>query len=356
MALIMSDSESKYPVLDLVELPEDVRKLPAADLAELAREVRRYLIETVSITGGHLGAGLGTVELTCALHFVFDTPHDRLVWDIGHQAYPHKILTGRKNELPTIRQPGGISGFLRRAESEYDTFGAGHSSTSISAALGMAVAAERTGVSRQVVAVIGDGALTAGMAYEALNCAGASDTDLLVILNDNDMSISPNVGAMTNYLARLLSGRAYSTVRGGSKTVLSTMPPVRDLARRWEEHMKGMVMPSTLFEELGFNYIGPVDGHNLDALVPTLQNMKKMKGPRFLHVVTSKGKGYEPAEGDPLRFHAVTPLRPKCGQDRKTFIRQVLHQRIWRLAVRYGSARHQTHRHHTRDARRLGTC
>lgn len=313
----MSESNTRYPVLDQVNLPADVRELDEAQLQPLADDVRRYLIDAVSRSGGHLGAGLGTVELTCALHYVYDTPNDRLVWDIGHQAYPHKILTGRKAELPSIRQPGGISGFLRRDESPYDTFGAGHSSTSISAALGMAVAAERTGVNRQVVAVIGDGALTAGMAYEALNSAGAGETDILVILNDNDMSISPNVGAMTNYLARLLSGRAYSTVRGGSKTVLSTMPPVRDLARRWEEHMKGMFMPSTLFEELGFNYIGPVDGHNMDALVGTLSNLKKLKGPRFLHVVTSKGKGYEPAEGDPLRFHAVTPFDPTVGKIEK---------------------------------------
>jgi len=309
----MNDT-AKYPILDHVDLPQDVRDLEPEQLQPLANDVRRYLIDAVSRSGGHLGAGLGTVELTCALHYVYDTPNDRLVWDIGHQAYPHKILTGRKAELPSIRKPGGISGFLRRDESEYDTFGAGHSSTSISAALGMAVAAERTGESRHVVAVIGDGALTAGMAYEALNSAGAGETDILVILNDNDMSISPNVGAMTNYLARLLSGRAYSSVRGGSKTVLSTMPPVRDLAKRWEEHMKGMFMPSTLFEELGFNYIGPVDGHNMDALVGTLSNLKKLKGPRFLHVVTSKGKGYEPAEGDPLRFHAVTPFDPTVGK------------------------------------------
>lgn len=306
-----------YPVLDRVDLPADIRDLDVADLPQLASDVRRFLIDTISRSGGHLGAGLGTVELTVALHYIFNTPEDRLVWDIGHQAYPHKILTGRKDRLHSIRQPGGISGFLRRDESEYDTFGAGHSSTSISAAVGMAVAAKRMGLDRQVVAVIGDGALTGGMAYEALNNAGNTNLDLLVVLNDNDMSISPNVGAMTNYLARLLSGRAYSHVRGSSKTVLSTVPPVRDLAKRWEEHMKGMFVPSTFFEELGFNYIGPVDGHNIQALTATLGNMKKLKGPRFLHIVTSKGKGYEPAEGDPLRFHAVTPFDASLGKIEK---------------------------------------
>jgi len=312
-----ASTAGSFPVLSGVDVPDDIRELDAGQLPALADDVRRFLIETISQSGGHLGAGLGTVELTVALHYVFNTPDDRLVWDIGHQAYPHKILTGRKDQLHTIRQPGGISGFLRRDESEYDTFGAGHSSTSISAAVGMAVAAQRLGLERQVVAIIGDGALTGGMAYEALNNAGNTDLDLLVVLNDNDMSISPNVGAMTNYLARLLSGQAYSSVRGGSKTVLSTVQPVHDLARRWEEHMKGMFMPSTFFEELGFNYIGPVDGHNIPALVATLRNMKKMRGPRFLHIVTSKGKGYEPAEGDPLRFHAVTPFDPKAGKIEK---------------------------------------
>lgn len=327
-----------FPLLAKIDSPADVRALDPDQLPTLAAELRRFLIETVSRTGGHLAAGLGTVELTVALHYLFETPHDRLVWDIGHQAYPHKILTGRRDQLDSIRQPDGLSGFLSRTESDYDTFGAGHSSTSISAALGMAAAlahkrrAESNGAvdesghnqsndqnnsddsRRQVVAVIGDGALTAGMAYEALNNAGDMDADLLVVLNDNDMSISPNVGAISNYLARILSGQAYTTVRGGSKTVLSTMPPVHDLARRWEEHMKGMVMPSTLFEELGFNYIGPIDGHNVDTLVKTLANMRSLKGPRFLHVVTQKGKGYEPAEGDPCVYHAVTPFDPSAGK------------------------------------------
>ena len=245
---------------------------------------------------------------------MFDTPNDKLVWDIGHQAYPHKILTGRRDALHTIRQPGGLSGFLHRKESPYDTFGAGHSSTSIGAALGMAVAIALQDKEEDVVAVIGDGALTAGMAYEALNNGGDMVANLLVILNDNDMSISPNVGAISNYLARILSGKAYTKVRAGTKVVLHGLPPVHDLARRWEEHMKGMVMPGTLFEELGFNYIGPVDGHDIIALVRTLRNMKAMKGPRFLHIVTQKGKGFEPAEGDPLKYHGVSPFDPTTGQ------------------------------------------
>ncbi len=305
---------SNYPLLDQVEFPADIRELNENQLVDVADDVRRFLIDTVSKTGGHLAAGLGTVELTVALHYVFNTPDDRLVWDIGHQAYPHKILTGRKNRLDSIRQAGGISGFLSRDESEYDTFGAGHSSTSISAALGMAAAASHQGSDRQVIAIIGDGALTAGMAYEALNNAGAADTDLLVILNDNEMSISPNVGAISSYLARILSGKTYSTVREGSKTVLSTVPPVHDLAKRWEEHMKGMLTPGTLFEELGFNYIGPLDGHSLSALVPTLKNLKKLRGPRFLHVVTQKGRGYDPAEGDPCVYHGVPSFEVKTGK------------------------------------------
>jgi 1-deoxy-D-xylulose-5-phosphate synthase len=276
------------------------------------------LIETLARVGGHFAAGLGTVELTAALHYVFNTPNDRIVWDIGHQAYPHKILTGRRDQLHTIRKPGGLSPFLNREESEYDTFGAGHSSTSISAALGMAVAAASGGEKRDVVAVIGDGALTAGMAYEALNNAGDMDANLLVILNDNDMSISPNVGALRNYLARLLSGKAYTGLRKGAKDVLQNVPPFQDLARRWEEHMKGMVMPGTLFEELGFYYIGPVDGHDVDALVKTLQNLKALEGPRFLHIVTRKGKGFEPAEGDPLAYHGVSPFNPKTGEIQKS--------------------------------------
>ncbi|HED12218.1 MAG TPA: 1-deoxy-D-xylulose-5-phosphate synthase [Gammaproteobacteria bacterium] len=300
--------------MENIDSPDDLRQLPEQVLPDLAKELRHFLIQTVSHTGGHLAAGLGTVELTIALHYVFNTPEDRLVWDIGHQAYPHKILTGRREQMATLRQQHGLSGFLKRSESAYDAFGAGHSSTSVSAALGMAVAAARNDSNRQIIAVIGDGALTAGMAYEALNNAGAMDADLLVILNDNDMSISNNVGAISSYLARVLSGKTYTSVREGSKTVLSTLPPIRRLAQRWEEHMKGMVMPGTLFEELGFNYIGPIDGHNLAVLVPTLQNMKAMHGPRFLHVVTRKGKGYKPAEGNPIAYHGVSPFDPDTGK------------------------------------------
>ena len=304
-------------LLETIHGPEDLRRLDENDLPGLAQEIREFLIGSVSRTGGHLSAGLGTVELTIALHYVFNTPEDRLVWDVGHQTYPHKILTGRRERMGTLRQTDGISGFPRRDESEYDTFGVGHSSTSISAALGMAVAAARTGSERQVLAVIGDGALSGGQAFEALNNAGNMDANLLVILNDNDMSISPNVGAMSQYLARILSGKVYSHMREGSKTVLSTIPPMWELAKRVEEHMKGMVMPSTLFEELGFNYFGPVDGHNLHALVRMLRNLRDRKGPRFLHVVTRKGKGYEPAEGDPCVYHGVTPFDPATGKMEK---------------------------------------
>ncbi|WP_372522622.1 1-deoxy-D-xylulose-5-phosphate synthase [Sulfuricaulis sp.] len=304
-------------LLDTINGPEDLRRLDENDLPCLAQEIREFLIGSVSRTGGHLSAGLGTVELTIALHYVFNTPEDRLVWDVGHQTYPHKILTGRRERMGTLRQTDGISGFPRRDESEYDTFGVGHSSTSISAALGMAVAAARTASERQVVAVIGDGALSGGQAFEALNNAGNMDANLLVILNDNDMSISPNVGAMSSYLARILSGKVYSHMREGSKTVLSTIPPMWELAKRVEEHMKGMVMPSTLFEELGFNYFGPVDGHNLHALVRMLRNLRGHKGPRFLHVVTRKGKGYQPAEGDPCVYHGVTPFDPATGKMEK---------------------------------------
>jgi len=309
--------ETELKLLTHIDSPADLRRLSVDELPQLAAEIRRFLIETVSETGGHLAPGLGTVELTIALHYLFDTPDDRLVWDIGHQAYPHKILTGRRDRLATIRQYGGLSGFLKRSESEYDCFGAGHSSTSVSAALGMAVAAAREKSGREVVAIIGDGALTAGMALEALNNAGDIDANLLVILNDNEMSISPNVGALSNYLARILSGRTYTSVREGSKTVLGTLPPVKNLARRWEEHMKGMVMPSTLFEELGFYYIGPIDGHDLPTLLSTLRNLKAMDGPRFLHVITQKGKGYEPAEGDPCVYHGVSPFDPNTGKIEK---------------------------------------
>lgn len=306
---------NRYPLLATIDDPRQLRGLEPEQLSQLAEELRGFLIDATSRTGGHLAPGLGTIELTIALHYVFNTPHDRLVWDIGHQAYPHKILTGRRDRFHTIRQQDGLSGFLKRSESEYDAFGAGHSSTSISAALGMAVASTRDGIEREVIAIIGDGALTGGMAFEALNNAGDLDADLLVILNDNEMSISQNVGAFSSYLSRILSGRAYTSVRKGSKTVLGTLPPpVWDLARRVEEHMKGMVMPSTLFEELGFNYIGPVDGHSIRSLLSTLKNMKALKGPRFLHIVTQKGKGYEPAEGDPSVFHGVSPFDRDTGK------------------------------------------
>jgi 1-deoxy-D-xylulose-5-phosphate synthase len=302
------------PLLDRIDTPADLRQLEPHELPPLADELRQFLIDSVSRTGGHLAAGLGVVELTVALHYVFDTPDDRLVWDVGHQAYPHKILTGRRARMATLRQKGGLSGFLKRSESPYDAFGAGHSSTSISAALGMAVAAQRLGRRRQVVAVIGDGALSGGMAFEALNHAGALDLDLLVILNDNDMSISPPVGAISNYLARVLSSRFYNRVRDSGKSALRLAPGLRELVGRWEEHMKGMVMPGTLFEELGFNYIGPVDGHDLPLLVSTLTNMKAMHGPRLLHVVTQKGRGYRPAEGRPVTYHGVTPFDPSTGE------------------------------------------
>jgi len=314
---VTQDLASRFPLLAQIDSPADLRALGERELPVLAEELRTYLIETVSRTGGHLAAGLGTVELTIALHYVYDTPEDRLVWDVGHQTYPHKILTGRRDLMHTLRQKDGIAGFPRRIESEYDTFGVGHSSTSVSAALGMAVAAARTGSGRRVVAVIGDGALSGGQAYEALNNAGDMGADLLVILNDNDMSISPNVGAMSSYLARILSGRVFTSVREGSKTVLSTIPPIKEFARRAEEHMKGMFVPSTLFEEFGFNYLGPIDGHDVSTLVATLRNLRKQRGPRFLHVVTRKGKGYEPAEGDPCVYHGVTPFDPTTGKMEK---------------------------------------
>ncbi len=304
-------------LLSQIDSPQDLRQLDPGQLAQVAAELRQFLIGTVSRTGGHLAAGLGVVELTVALHYVFDTPNDRLIWDVGHQAYPHKILTGRRARMHSLRQQGGLSGFLRREESEYDAFGAGHSSTSISAALGMAVAAKAQGLQREHIAVIGDGALSAGMAFEALNHAGALDLDLLVILNDNDMSISPPVGAVSNYLARVLSSRFYNRFREGGKQVLKGMPSISQLVHRWEEHMKGMVMPGTLFEELGFNYIGPIDGHDLPLLLSTLNNMRAMPGPRFLHVVTRKGRGYAPAEGDPCVYHGVTPFNPDTGKMEK---------------------------------------
>lgn len=305
----MTESNA-HPLLDKIDLPSDLRQLPADDLVELSNELRDFLISSVSKSGGHLAAGLGTIELTVALHYVFDTPNDKLIWDVGHQAYPHKILTGRKNSISTIRQKDGITPFVTRAESEYDAFGVGHSSTSISAALGMAIAAKLNDEQKRTVAIIGDGGITGGMAFEALNHAGALDANLLVILNDNDMSISPNVGAMKNYLAKILSGKFYTTVKEGSKKVMSNMPSVWELARRTEEHVKGMIVPGTLFEELGFNYIGPIDGHDLPTLVKTLSNLKDLQGPQFLHVVTQKGKGFSPAEADPIGYHGVSTFDP----------------------------------------------
>src|SRR6201987_3544693 len=309
----MGDALDKYPFLQGIAPRAALRQLPAGKLPALARELRQFLIQSVSTRGGHFAAGLGTVELTIALHYIYDTPHDRLVWDVGHQAYPHKVLTGRRDLLHTIKQDGGLAPFPTRTESEYDTFGVGHSSTSISAALGMAVAAARAGETRRVVAIIGDGAMTAGMAFEALNHAGSLPADLLVILNDNDMSISENVGALSNQFARALSGRVYAHLREGGKKVLRPMPAVWELARRSEEHLKGMVLPGTLFEEMGFNYIGPMDGHDVKALVNTLRNISKLRGPQFLHVVTRKGKGYAPAEADPIKWHGPGPFDPVSG-------------------------------------------
>lgn len=304
---------SKYPLLDTIASPKDLRKLPESQLASLAAELRTFLLESVSQSGGHFAAGLGTVELTLALHYLFNTPDDRLVWDVGHQAYPHKILTGRRDRMPTIRQWEGLAPFPKRDESPYDTFGVGHSSTSISAALGMAIAAKHSGSARKAVAIIGDGGMTGGMAFEALNHAGDLGLDLLVILNDNAMSISPNVGALSNRIAQVLSGKLYTTVREGSKKVLGRMPPVWELARRAEEHVKGLIIPGTLFEEFGFNYIGPIDGHDLSTLISTLGNVKSLHGPQLLHVITRKGKGYAPAEDDPVKYHGVTPFDPEKG-------------------------------------------
>ncbi len=309
--------QNSTPLLETVNDPQQLRQFTLPQLKQLAGELRQFMIESVGRTGGHLSSGLGTVELTIALHYVYNTPEDRLVWDVGHQSYPHKILTGRREQMPTLRQLHGLTGFPKREESPYDTFGTGHSSTSISAALGMAVAAQKQDSERKVVAVIGDGAMTAGMAFEALNHAGDLDANLLVVLNDNDMSISPNVGGMSNYLARLLSGKLYSTMREGSKKVLKTIPSAWELARRAEEHMKGMVIPGTLFEELGFNYIGPIDGHDLDTLVKTLKNLKTLEGPQFLHIVTRKGKGYTPAEENPCGYHGVGRFDPETGEKEK---------------------------------------
>ncbi len=301
-------------LLESIDFPAQLRALDRKQLPQLAEELRAFLIDSVSRTGGHLSSNLGVVELTIALHYVYNTPDDRLVWDVGHQTYPHKILTGRRTGMASLRQGGGLAGFPRRSESEYDDFGAGHSSTSISAALGMAVAAQQTGSDRRAVAIIGDGAMSAGMAFEALNNAGAMDANLLVILNDNDMSISPPVGALNNYLAKLLSGRMYNTMRRGTEKVLGVAPPILELAKRAEEHVKGMVTPSTLFEEFGFNYIGPVNGHDLDVLVSTLTNIRALEGPQFLHVITQKGHGYQPAEDNPGKYHGVGKFDPKNGE------------------------------------------
>ena len=302
-----------YPLLDTINTPEDLRKLPREKLPLLARELREFLVESVSKTGGHLSSNLGTVELTLALHCIYDTPEDKLVWDVGHQTYVHKILTGRREAMKTLRMAGGMAGFPKRDESPYDTFGTGHSSTSISAALGMAVAAQLDGSSRRAVAIIGDGAMTGGMAFEALNNAGAMNANLLVILNDNDMSISRPVGALNNYLARLMSGRFYAAMRRGSEKVLKGMPPMLEFAKRAEEHVKGMVIPGTMFEEFGFNYIGPIDGHDMDALLDTLGNIRELEGPQFLHVVTQKGRGYTLAEEDCLLYHGVSKFDSKQG-------------------------------------------
>ena len=302
-----------YALLRSVNSPAELRLLERRELAQLAEELRAYIIESVSQTGGHLSSNLGTVELTIALHYVFDTPSDRLVWDVGHQTYAHKILTGRRDGMARLRMHGGISGFPRRAESEYDTFGTAHSSTSISAALGMAQAARLRGEDRRAVAIIGDGAMSAGMAFEAMNNAGVMDTNLLVVLNDNDMSISRPVGGLNKYLARLLSGGLYGAARKASEAVLGKVPPLWELAKRVEEHAKGMALPSTMFEEFGFNYIGPIDGHDLDSLIPTLKNIRDLKGPQFLHVVTRKGQGYKLAEADPVLYHGVSKFRPDSG-------------------------------------------
>lgn len=303
----------RYLLLDKIDSPADVRRLSRLELKQLAVELRDFVLQSVAQTGGHLSSNLGTVELTIALHHVFNTPHDRLVWDVGHQTYPHKILTGRRERMKTLRQLGGISGFPRRDESEYDTFGTAHSSTSISAALGMAVAAKMKGEARKAVAIIGDGAMTAGMAFEALNNGGHAHADLLVVLNDNDMSISPPVGALNKYLARLMSGKFYAAAREGAKTVLKNAPPLFELARRFEEHAKGMVVPGTIFEEFGFNYVGPIDGHDLDALIPTLENLYATPGLQFLHVVTKKGYGYKLAEADPINYHGPGKFDPAVG-------------------------------------------
>lgn len=306
----MSLDISQFPVLAQANTPDELRQLPQALLPQVADELREFLLKSVGMSSGHFASGLGTVELTVALHYVYNTPFDRLIWDVGHQAYPHKILTGRRDKMQTIRQKNGLHPFPWREESEYDTFSVGHSGTSISAALGMAVAAEKEQAGRKVVAVIGDGAMTGGMVFEAMNHAGDLHNDMLVVLNDNEMSISENVGALNNHLAQLMSGRFYTTIRESSKKVLKGMPTIKEMAKRTEEHLKGMVVPGTLFEELGFNYIGPIDGHDVDSLVETMRNMRNLKGPQLLHIMTKKGRGYEPAEKDPIGWHAVPKFDP----------------------------------------------
>jgi len=306
----MSLDISQFPVLAQANTPNELRQLPQALLPQLADELREFLLKSVGMSSGHFASGLGTVELTVALHYVYNTPFDRLIWDVGHQAYPHKILTGRRDRMHTIRQKNGLHPFPWREESEYDTFSVGHSGTSISAALAMAVAAEKEQAGRKVVAVIGDGAMTGGMVFEAMNHAGDLHNDMLMVLNDNEMSISENVGALNNHLAQLMSGRLYTTIRESSKKVLKGMPVIKEMAKRTEERLKGMVVPGTLFEELGFNYIGPIDGHDVDALVETLRNMRNLKGPQVLHIMTKKGRGYEPAEKDPIGWHAVPKFDP----------------------------------------------
>ncbi len=304
---------SASPLLDTINSPADLRRLDPKQLPQLAIELRAFLIDSVSKTGGHLSSNLGTVELTIALHAVFNTPEDRLVWDVGHQCYAHKILTGRRDGMSHLRMQGGVSGFPKRCESPYDTFGVGHSSTSISAALGMALAAKHKGEDRKAIAIIGDGAMSAGMAFEAMNNAGVADADMLVILNDNEMSISPPVGALNNILTRLMSGKTFNAARDGARNMLGFAPPLLELARRAEEHVKGMIAPGTLFEEFGFHYYGPIDGHDLDALIPTLENLRQLKGPKFLHVITKKGQGYKLAEADPILYHGVAQFSPDEG-------------------------------------------
>ncbi|MDR0806934.1 MAG: 1-deoxy-D-xylulose-5-phosphate synthase [Enterobacteriaceae bacterium] len=313
----MSLDITQYPTLALINNPDDLRLISKDKLPQLCEELRQYLLNSVSLSSGHLASGLGTVELTVALHYVYNTPFDHIIWDVGHQAYPHKILTGRRDQMPTIRQKDGLHPFPWREESEYDVLSVGHSSTSISAGLGMAIAAQREGKGRRTACVIGDGAITAGMAFEAMNHAGDVKPDMLVILNDNEMSISENVGALNNHLAQIMSGKFYSTLRESGKMMLSGLPPIKELVKRTEEHLKGMVVPGTLFEEFGFNYIGPIDGHDVQGLIQTLKNMRGLKGPQLLHIMTKKGKGYAPAEKDPITWHGVPKFDPETGTQQK---------------------------------------